>query len=287
MINIISAPRIHSQKAESNTKHIVKYLKTKNKEYSVYFSYDFDDLTKNVKELISFGETDLIVVGDDETLNYVINSIKDISKIKLGIIPIGDNDDFASFLGLPMNLTEAVDVILKGDTTDIDFLVLNDMRVLNSIVFGSNVEIAEKYKNFKIKNKLMKKVADIKYAKDHMSKNFRITSKNNRAIEGEITDLIIANGGLCQSRKISPLSNVSDGLFNVSIIKDDEQIKTNIFSKLNKGEHIYDSHTKQKWLNNIKVECNEKVKFLVDNRIMAFDVLDVMLIEKGLKIFKS
>lgn len=45
----------------------------------------------------------IIAMGGDGTLHEVLNGIKDPSKCKLGVIPIGSGNDFAAAIGLPEN----------------------------------------------------------------------------------------------------------------------------------------------------------------------------------------
>ena len=61
MLNIIVAPFDHNSRGERYTKRIVKYLKNQQEEYSVYFSQSFEDIRKNVKELVSFGQNELFL----------------------------------------------------------------------------------------------------------------------------------------------------------------------------------------------------------------------------------
>ena len=49
MLNIIVTPVSHNKNGEKYAKKIVRYLKSEQIEYSVYFSVGFDDLKDNVK----------------------------------------------------------------------------------------------------------------------------------------------------------------------------------------------------------------------------------------------
>ncbi len=65
------------------------------------------------------GIINIAVIGGDGTINGVINGIKDFSRTRIGIIPIGSGNDFARGLGLPKETDKAVGRILR---------VLNDDR---------------------------------------------------------------------------------------------------------------------------------------------------------------
>ncbi len=59
------------------------------------------------------GMINIAVIGGDGTINGVINGIKDFSRTRIGIIPIGSGNDFARGLGLPKETDKAVGRILR------------------------------------------------------------------------------------------------------------------------------------------------------------------------------
>ena len=167
-------------------------------------------------------------------------------------------------------------------------LLVNNIKVLNNVILGASVNVSEKYNQFKIKNSLSEKIAIAKYAPKFEGEQITMSTKNGKSKLENIYELVIANGGKNKGKPVSPLSNVTDGLFNVSY--------TNITSKtqnyknlklFNKGKHIYSDSTKQHWLNNLKITNeNNFIKASIDGKIMEFDKLEISLIEKGLKIYK-
>ena len=108
MLNLIVAPYDYNSTAERHAKRIVKYLKNEQVEYSVYFSQTFDSIKENIKQLISFGENEFVIVGDDAVISAVLTCFKDINKVKLGIVPTSKNDDFASYFGINPNPIQAI-----------------------------------------------------------------------------------------------------------------------------------------------------------------------------------
>lgn len=288
MLNLIVAPRTHNYNAENIAKVVVKYLKAENVEYSVYFSQGFEDLKQNVQTLISFGENEFVVIGDDVVISEVLNSIKDVTKIKLGIIPTSKKDDFATYLGLAYRPVDAIKQILKKKISTIDFMLVNNMRVINNVVIGASAEAYQAYEQFKLKNVISKNFAFSKYGNNFSGVELSLDSKSSKTKKENVFELVVANGGRSKGKVISPLANVEDGWFNLSYTTTEEvENKKKALSAFNDGEHIYNENTTQLWLNNLKItSADKKIKALIDGRVYNLESLEITLIEKGLKIYK-
>ena len=288
MLNLIVAPKKVDAKAESYAKRIVKYLKAEKVEYSVYFSMSLEDITANVNELTMFGETEFVVIGNDVALNQFINSFKELNKIKLGIVPTSGKDDFARYLELETSPILAIKEILKKKVQEIDFLLVNEQKVINNVIIGASVEIFEQYSQYSWQSFVTEVLAEMKTKSKFSGIELTLQSKNNRARKENIYELVVANGGYSKGKRISPLSNVSDGLFNL-IYSNANDKKTNIksYNAYESGEHIYNENVKQFWLNNIKItNAYNKIKELLDGRIFNFEKLEISVIENGLKLYK-
>ena len=287
MLNIIVAPKEYNSKAEKRAKKIVKYLKNEQAEYSVYFSQTFDSIKENVKELISFGESEFIVVGDDAVISTVLACFKDIHKVKIGIVPTGKNDDFARYLGISYKPSQAIKDILLKHIENVDVMLVNDMLVLNSVRIGAGVEIFYQYNQYKIKNFISEKIATAKYGNKFNGIELTIDNKT-KAKKETFFELVVANGGYSKGKPVSPLSNLQDGLFNVNYSTVSSKSDKKKYIKLqNHGDHIYDNNTKQYWMTNLKITNPEKkIKTLIDGKIYNLEELNISLLENGLKIYK-
>ena len=287
MLNIIVAPNDYNSLAERYTKRIVKYLKNEQIEYSVYFSLNFEQIKENVKQLLSFGESEFVVVGDDVVINAVLSSVKDLNKVKIGIVPTSKRDDFSSYLGISANPIQAIKDILLKNVENVDVMLVNDMVVLNNIIVGASVEVFHQFSQYKLKNFITEKFAISKYGGNFLGTELTIETKNKGKKEN-IFELVVANGGNSKGKLVSPLSNLQDGLFNVAYSTVESVSEKNKYiKKFNKGEHIYNEETKQHWMNQVKITNPEKkIKALIDGKIHNLEQLNISIIENGLKIYK-
>lgn len=287
MLNIIVAPKEHNPKAERHTKKIVKYLKSEQVEYAVYFSQSLDGIKDNVKELLSFGENEFVVLGDDVVLNTVLSCIKDLHKVKIGIVPTSKHDDFSRYLGISPKPIQAIKDILLKNVESVDVMIVNDMAVLNNVVVGASVEIFHQFSQFKVKNVISEKIATLKYGNNFSGVDLILENKTKTKKE-TIFELVVANGGFSKGKQVSPLSNMQDGLFNVNYsIVSNNSGKKRYIKMLKKGNHIYDEDTKQHWMSNLRItNPDKKIKALIDGKIHNVEELNISIIEKGLKIYK-
>ena len=106
-------------------------LNEKNIEYKAYVTKKPGHAKKLAEKISSFEDEDirLIVVGGDGTINEVLNGVKDLSKIRFGIIPTGSGNDFARGMGLPVDTIRVLDIILnsiEGKTIDLGEVTTGD-----------------------------------------------------------------------------------------------------------------------------------------------------------------
>ena len=288
MLNIIVAPYSHNSNAERIAKKVIKYLKNQQVEYSVYFSEYLENIDVNIRQLLSFGENEFVIVGDDAVINKVISCIKDLGKAKIGIIPTSARDDFARYLEISSNPIQAIKDILTKNIARVDILVVNDMPVLNNVCVGASVDIYHHFSQYKIKNFISERIAMSKYGNKFAGIELGLTTKNNTKNE-VVFDLVVANGGYAKGKPVSPLSNLQDGQFNVTYSTVSSRNEKKKYIRLQqKGEHVHDVETKQHWMTTLKITNPEnKIKALIDGEIYTLEKLEISIIEKGLNIYKK
>ncbi|HEX6204127.1 MAG TPA: diacylglycerol kinase family protein, partial [Thermoanaerobaculia bacterium] len=63
----------------------------------------------------------IVAAGGDGTLNEVLNGIADhFERVALGILPVGTGNDFVRSVGIPADLDEAVEVLIRGRRHRVD-----------------------------------------------------------------------------------------------------------------------------------------------------------------------
>ena len=78
-----------------------------------------EEFGSSVRAAVSEGCSTLIAMGGDGTLQLLAREAIGRTA-RIGVIPAGGGNDFASALGIPKDLEEAVDVIVRGKTRAVD-----------------------------------------------------------------------------------------------------------------------------------------------------------------------
>ncbi len=154
MYHIILNPTAGKKRALKNLAVAEKILSGRGIPYEVHKTNAVHDGTAIAKRLTEAGEEELIVLGGDGTLHEVLNGVYDISKCRIGLLPSGTGNDFATKVGLPMDAEKALALILDGSTKDTDYLVVGGVRCMNVGGIGMDVDVLERCKKGKLKGKI-------------------------------------------------------------------------------------------------------------------------------------
>ncbi|MFH0955924.1 MAG: diacylglycerol kinase family protein [Candidatus Falkowbacteria bacterium] len=110
-------------------------------------------VTKNVQETINNelkrGARTIIAVGNNKTINQIINSLAG-SQIPLGVIPIGEkNNDIAKSLGIESTET-ACDILSARLLAKIDLGLANQVYFLSNVSINNQNTVIDMNKNYTI-----------------------------------------------------------------------------------------------------------------------------------------
>lgn len=288
MYNIIVNPAANNNKAVKAVKRVVKYLKSQNVEFLVFFSEDTEHLMDTTKKLCKSGEKEFIVIGGDGTIHHFLNSLTDPSKTNFGIIPAGKHNHFASYLNIPTNPVEAIKNILEHPTIKIDYLKCNQHRALNLISCGA-IEMAEqKYIN---QDKNIKQLSFNKVLKstlqDYQGVKLLVEADELNLKEKSYTACAVCNGGFYGDNiYVSPLSNMHDGLANLITIEftENKAVKSD-YAYVKSGKHIYKNPTSNTWTSCASIKSPEPLDVMMDGELYSFNELEINVIANGLNIY--
>ena len=119
-------------KVASHIEQVRRYLLDYGLKVDVALAHPKKEAILIAREAVKDGYDVVIAMGGDGTLGAVISGIAG-SKVKLGIIAAGTENDIARSLGIPEDLKEACALIASGHTRKLDLGQVSTKKRKNSI----------------------------------------------------------------------------------------------------------------------------------------------------------
>ena len=98
------------------------------------------NVTNAIRERMNAGSRLFIAAGGDGSINHVIQPLVNSEAI-LGVIPVGTYNHFAKDVGIPLAWSEALQVVLNGETRQIDTARVNERFFVNNLSLGLYPEL--------------------------------------------------------------------------------------------------------------------------------------------------
>ena len=203
----------------------------------------------------------VVASGGDGTVNIVINALMRRGlRIPLGIIPSGTANDFATYLGFKSgNVEDVCRTIVSTEPVDIDLGLVNDEIYFINVVAGGFFTNVSQTVDKDIKNalgSLSYYLKGVEQLPEFRKIPYRITTSQGVIEEDLYLYMIMNSTGTGGFTKVSPESDVSDGLFEfVGIMGKPLYEMTPVFFKMLNGEHIHDKNVLYIKDNYFKIEC--------------------------------
>lgn len=227
--------------AKKNTGRLIKQIEQKFSVRSgVSYRIAFTEYAGHGRALsvqAAENKTDIVVsVGGDGTMNEIAGGLVNSGSV-LGLIPMGSGNGFARSLGIPIKITEALDVLLNASVKTVDCGKINGNYFFGLTGVGLDAEIGARFQEFGVRGPLPYFYIGTKEYLRYDYEEFKIISGDKKI---QITPLLITVANTSQYGNgaiIAPQADPCDGLFDVCTLN-----KMNFFrtvkhvSKLFSGE---------------------------------------------------
>ncbi|MDT8394028.1 MAG: diacylglycerol kinase family lipid kinase [Bacteroidales bacterium] len=171
------------------------------------------------KEIRHFQPEIIVAAGGDGTVNLVASHIIE-KKIKLGIIPLGSANGMAYQLGIPRQVSEALELILSSDSIKVDMLRINKKYYsIHMSDLGMNARVVKRYDEDKIRGLwgyARQYFRELFYAKKFHCK----LSTGGHTVRSKVLMMVIANAShYGTGAAINPEGDIGDGLMEIILVK--------------------------------------------------------------------
>ena len=195
------------------------------------------------------GYDHVFVAGGDGTLNEAVNGVGatpgGFESVTFGIIPLGTGNDFATALGIPSDVEEALAAVTGGDRVAVDVGKLNNRYFINVSAGGFIAEVSDA-----VDPKLKTLAGKLAYliGGAHVSVQLQARGRAGAHIRADETaNLTLTLFAVCNSRLIgggrliAPEARIDDGLFDVCLIEGMPTMEfLALLKRVSDGEHVGD-----------------------------------------------
>lgn len=98
------------------------------------------DCAQTIRERMDRGARLFVAAGGDGTITNIVQPLVNTDAV-LGVIPVGTYNHFARDLEIPLDWREALDVVIGGETRQVDTGRINDRFFVNNVSLGLYPEL--------------------------------------------------------------------------------------------------------------------------------------------------
>lgn len=239
-----------------------------------YFTSKSGEATILAKEGINRGYTHIISVGGDGTAHEVINGMAG-SKVIFGMVPAGSGNDFPKAVGIPLDISKAIELLAGYNTKRVDLGILADQYFINGLGIGLDGAVAHRFRRLKrLRGELGYFLSAIQEALTFKSFDVEIIIPNWSYI-GPVLLTGVTNGPYHGGGfKIAPNARVDDGLLDIYIFHDLPKLQRLIhLPKVRSGSHIK--------LKEVEIKNTESVEINLTSKVQAHMDGEPILLEPG------
>ena len=242
-----------------------------------------DQLLDAVMKTINQDEyRQIIIAGGDGTINICVNAmVENGINLPLAIFPSGTANDFATYFNMPDTIEGMIDVALDENIIPADVGVVNGKCFVNVAAIGHMVDVSQKT-NPELKNTLGRfayYLTGLTELSDLRPVSMKLTTPDRVYVEKMFFMLVMNGTSAGGFRKVSPDSEVNDGLLNVILFRKMPIIEmAPLALKVINGDHLEDHRVLSFKTNRLLVESDEDIPTDVDGEHgkklpLQFDVL--------------
>jgi len=274
-----------------NLKLVTSYLKKTGLIADVAFAKPKEEATPIARQAIKDGYKVVIAMGGDGTLEAVMRGMVG-SKVGLGIVPTGTENNIARSLGIPLGLQEACDLIASGKTLKLDLGQVKTSKGKKFVFFEmATVGLAASIYPDAVKvasGKLSRiKAAVSTFIHQETSPIVFLTLNDESKIELETMLVMVSNTpGFGKNFVVSPSASLQDGLLDISVYPGFSKAELfAYYAAVMDGGYSGDRKVQHYQVAKLKVKTSPKVDVMADGVALGKGTVTIKVLPKALRVF--
>ncbi len=233
----------------------------------------------------------VLIAGGDGTIHQVVNSLLDNGfDLPIGIYPAGTANDFAHNFDLPAGVEEMTELYTGERFVYSDVGMANGEYFINVASLGCLTDVSQKT-DPRVKNSFGIFSYYLKGLEEFQKiRTIRVRVKSEEYLfDDEIYFMLVMNGKSAGGfKKVSPQSEISDGLLEVIIFKKCPVLELmNVLTKILKGQHTKNPNVLYFRTAKLTVECEDETGTDLDGEQGVPFPLEIEVVPKRLKILRQ
>ena len=229
------------------------------------------------REAARRGCTMLFVAGGDGTLNETINGVASagaLARVRFGVLPLGTGNDFAAALGIPLEIPDAVDVLLAGRELRVDVGVVNGRCFLNTSGGGyiAEVSVAVTPQLKTLAGRLAYLIGGAQALFEYEPVRATVTTEPRglRIGLGLYTFAVCNSRLIGGGRLIAPAAVIDDGLLDVCLIEAMTAVEfVALARKVADGAHLDDPRVRYLQASSVTFELDRETRINTDGEVLS------------------
>ena len=289
MFHIIANPVSGKGNGLKALNKVEKIFTEKGVEYQVHKTEYIGHAEVLAKELSQIPDTKLIAMGGDGTFHEVLCGIANFENITLGLIPCGSGNDFIRTSGHPKKIEDAVDIILNGNASYIDFIEMdNGLRAFNTCGAGIDVDVLLKREKCKVLKGKAAYFYSLLYALAHTKFYGMRLTIDGVTQDKRVFTIGVGNGGyLGGGLPLCPNAKVDDGLLQIGYVNEVKRSKIPAaLMVFLQAKHVNTSWGGEVQGKEITIESLDGGYFQLDGEIVYETKMTMKVMHNVLKVYR-
>jgi diacylglycerol kinase (ATP) len=250
-------------------------------------TFEAGDAERMAREAAESGAELVIAAGGDGTLNEVVNGVVSAGWAgRLGLVPLGTANDFASGLGIPQGIEEAFEVAAVGRPEEVDLARVNDRYFVNVSTggFGATATEDTPADAKRLLGPWAYVITGVRKFSELRPSRIRFETADGVAYEGEV--MLFAVGNAKQTgggSLLTPRAEIGDGRLDVLIVPGMPRMDfVALLPDLRAGTHVDNPDVLYFQTGRLRVEASEDVSVNADGEPLSGSAFDYSVADRTL-----
>lgn len=290
---LIANPTAGADRAPVELVTVNERLRRADRDLDIVLTVGEGDAAYAAEHAVREGCDHIFVAGGDGTLNEAINGVARVpgglERVTFGVLPLGTGNDFAKALGIPEDVSGALDVLAEGRVAAVDVATLDDRMFLNVSAGGFVAEASDAVDPSleSVAGKLAYLIGGAGALLEHEPIDLEIAVDDREPVTLPVSFFAVCNSRLVGGgRLIAPSALVDDGELDVVVVSASKRVAlAALLAKVSSGEHVDDERVEYLRARTVVVRSKTPFKVNTDGEVIETETCRYGILPRAAHFF--